>query len=59
MEAVALVFWVILLVILIAVLCALIMAMASVVCMTLWALIKPHVSAPIDRWMDWFDRRTS
>ena len=59
METVAFVFWFILLVFLIAVLCALIMMMTAVVCMTLWALVKPSISALIDRWVDWFDRRTS
>ena len=59
METVAFVFMSIALIILIAVLCALIMVAAAVICMTIWALVKPHISPLVDRWMDWFDRRTS
>lgn len=33
--------------------------LGSIIVMSIWALIKPHISPIADRWMDWFDRRTS
>lgn len=59
METVVLVLLCIAIAVIGAVMCVLIAVAAAVVCMTLWALVKPSISALIDRWMDWFDRRTS
>lgn len=33
-------------------------AVVAVLCMTLYALVKPHMSGLTDRWCDWFYRRT-
>lgn len=44
--------------VLMAVLCAIVVAVAAFVCMTAWALVKPHLSGLIDAWLDWFERRT-
>ena len=59
METVGVVFSFIVLAILTAVMCVLITVIAAVICMTMWALVKPRISSAIDAWMDWFDRRTS
>lgn len=44
--------------VLMAVLCVTVVAVAAFVCMTAWALVKPHLSGLIDAWIDWFERRT-
>lgn len=44
--------------VLMAVLCVIVVAVAAFVCMTAWALVKPHLSGLIDAWIDWFERRT-
>lgn len=46
------------LMVIMAVLCSIAVAVATVVCMTLWALVKPPLSGLIDAWLDWFERRT-
>lgn len=41
-----------------AVLCVIVVVVAAFVCMTAWALVKPCLSGLIERWIDWFERRT-
>ena len=55
MIAVAMVF---VLFIVISILIIIAAVIVVVVCMTLYALVKPHISHLIDAWTDWFDRRT-
>lgn len=38
--------------------CVLVLLVALFILMTLWALIKPHISLLIDMYLDWFDKRT-
>ena len=59
METVAFVLSCIALAVIAVVACVLVVVIAAVICMTMWALVKPSISALIDRWVDWFDRRTS
>ena len=33
------------------------LAIGAVILITLWALVKPHISWVIDKWWDWFDKR--
>lgn len=44
--------------VLMVVLCFIVFAVAALACMTLWALVKPLLSGLIDKWLDWFERRT-
>lgn len=44
--------------VLMVVLCFIVFAVAALACMTLWALVKPLLSGLIERWIDWFERRT-
>lgn len=32
-------------------------AIGAVILMTLWALIRPHISWAIDKWWNWFYKR--
>lgn len=59
MEYAGLVLSCIALVVIKVVACVLVVVIAAVICMTMWAIVKPSISALIDRWMDWVDRRTS
>lgn len=31
---------------------------AAIICMTMWAIVKPLMSGIVDAWWDWFERRT-
>lgn len=46
------------LLVLIVVACALVGFVVFFILITLWALIKPHISLLIDMYLDWFDKRT-
>ena len=59
MDVVGLVFSCIALAVIGVVMCVLVAVAATVICMTMWELVKPSISALIDRWVDWFDQRTS
>lgn len=58
MEGVATAFLTFAFMVLMAVLCVIVVVAAAFVCMTAWALVKPHLSGLIDAWLDWFERRT-
>lgn len=58
MESVTAVLLAFAIMVLMAVLCVIVVAVAAFVCMTAWALVKPHLSGLIDAWLDWFEWRT-
>lgn len=58
MEGLIAIAMVFVLLIAITILIVLAAGIAVVVCMTLYALVKPHISHLIDAWIDWVERRT-
>ncbi|THG36854.1 hypothetical protein [Adlercreutzia caecimuris] len=58
MEAVLFVPAAIIFIVLICLAIAALAFIGSIAVLSLYALVKPHISSLLDAWNDWFDRRT-